>query len=555
MLDLLAADPDAVAEPWRAPASFWGGMTDAIADLSARSRRSSAPSLQRGRPRGARRRSADPRGEQVDPRAGHRCRASCPGTAGSSPSRCPRRSGSPRTMTTSCWAIPQSTVRRSPASPPMSGRHRITLMVDDPRPGFRPRRRRSPRRGARPRCASRSTRMPRGAPRPRYIGVRRSPLRTAGDSGFARAIVDRPRLRARRAHDVRGADRRSGRRHRIGRRTHPMDAEALRSRVCSTVAPRSFRACARSSRSNSSTAAARGRWSTPGPITPSPRLTAGSGLLAGHLFDGYRAFEARTGRGVRAGGRAQAAARHRHRPRRRVDRVRPACRIPPAAAVVAAGLRTLPREGAGECRPRCRGMPRAASRSATGYGSVIPRAARSRRARRHLSGSSRGTASSRPPRPTAGKDTHSCDEAALVTRIGGTWQNWGRSARCGRSASSRPATLEAVQRAVQGCGTAESARSRPSVRGTASLGSRSRQGAARSGRISSGIVSVDRGRARVRLLAGTRLHRDPRLLHSYGLAMAESRRHRSPVDLRRHLHGHTRHRARGSAASPRRSWA
>src|SRR5690242_6658110 len=34
MLDLLAAAPDAVAEPWRAPAPFWGGMTDAVAHLS-----------------------------------------------------------------------------------------------------------------------------------------------------------------------------------------------------------------------------------------------------------------------------------------------------------------------------------------------------------------------------------------------------------------------------------------------------------------------------------------------------------------------------------------
>lgn len=106
-----------------------------------------------------------------------------------------------------------------------------------------------------------------------------------------------------------------------------------------------------------------------------------------------------------------------------------------------------------------------------------------------------------------------------MTRIGGTWQNWGRSAKVRPQRVERPATPEAVQRAVQ-------AAARRNLKVKAVGAGHSFTGIAVAPGVLldladlSGIVSVDRGRARVRLLAGTRLHQIPRLLHPYGFAMA-----------------------------------
>ena len=87
---------------------------------------------------------------------------------------------------------------------------------------------------------------------------------------------------------------------------HPLDAAALARTSCSSVAPRSSPRCATSPRSSSSTAAAPARSSCTASDQAVTELTAGSGLLAGHLFDGYRAFDPGAGGGVRARGRAQA---------------------------------------------------------------------------------------------------------------------------------------------------------------------------------------------------------------------------------------------------------
>jgi len=106
-----------------------------------------------------------------------------------------------------------------------------------------------------------------------------------------------------------------------------------------------------------------------------------------------------------------------------------------------------------------------------------------------------------------------------VTRIGGTWQNWGRSAKVRPQRVERPASPEAVRRAVQ-------AAARRALRVKAVGAGHSFTGIAVAPGVLldledlSGIVSVDRERARVRLLAGTRLHQIPRLLRPYGLAMA-----------------------------------
>ena len=72
---------------------------------------------------------------------------------------------------------------------------------------------------------------------------------------------------------------------------HPLDAAAVRARAARASrrdrrrAARHRAARVRQRRRNGLARAARH------PIRPSPSSTAGSGLLAGHLFDGYRAFD------------------------------------------------------------------------------------------------------------------------------------------------------------------------------------------------------------------------------------------------------------------------
>lgn len=106
-----------------------------------------------------------------------------------------------------------------------------------------------------------------------------------------------------------------------------------------------------------------------------------------------------------------------------------------------------------------------------------------------------------------------------MTRIGGTWQNWGRSAKVRPQYVERPTTADAVQRSVQ-------AAARRNLKIKAVGAGHSFTGIAVAPGILldlsdlSGVVSVDRARSRVRLLAGTRLHQIPGLLRPYGLAMA-----------------------------------
>jgi FAD-linked oxidoreductase len=105
-----------------------------------------------------------------------------------------------------------------------------------------------------------------------------------------------------------------------------------------------------------------------------------------------------------------------------------------------------------------------------------------------------------------------------MTRMGGTWENWGRSAKVRPQHVERPATTDAVQRAVQ-------AAARRGLKVKAVGAGHSFTGIAVAPGVLidltdlSGIISVDRDRARVRMLAGTRLHRIPALLRRYGLAM------------------------------------
>jgi len=105
-----------------------------------------------------------------------------------------------------------------------------------------------------------------------------------------------------------------------------------------------------------------------------------------------------------------------------------------------------------------------------------------------------------------------------VTRPGGKWQNWGRSQHVRPQRVEYPASVAAVQRAV------EAARRR-GLRVKAVGAGHSFTGIAVAPGVLlelddlSGLVDVDVARSRARLLAGTRLHQIPGLLAPYGLAM------------------------------------
>lgn len=107
---------------------------------------------------------------------------------------------------------------------------------------------------------------------------------------------------------------------------------------------------------------------------------------------------------------------------------------------------------------------------------------------------------------------------AATTRPGGTWQNWGRTERIRPQTVECPSTIEAVRRAVRAA--AERGRAVKAVgAGHSFTGIAVAPGTLLELTELTGLVSVDRERSRVRLLAGTRLHRIPALLAPYGLAM------------------------------------
>lgn len=105
-----------------------------------------------------------------------------------------------------------------------------------------------------------------------------------------------------------------------------------------------------------------------------------------------------------------------------------------------------------------------------------------------------------------------------MTRPGGTWQNWARSAKVRPASVERPRTPEGVQRAVQAA-IAHNLSIKAVGAGHSFTGIAVAPGVLLELDDMQGLVSVDADRARVTLLAGTRLHRIPRLLAAYGLAM------------------------------------
>ncbi|MCR2809695.1 MULTISPECIES: D-arabinono-1,4-lactone oxidase [unclassified Microbacterium] len=105
-----------------------------------------------------------------------------------------------------------------------------------------------------------------------------------------------------------------------------------------------------------------------------------------------------------------------------------------------------------------------------------------------------------------------------MTRLGGTWHNWSRTETVRPQRVEAPASTAAVQRSVQ----AAAARGMPLKAvgaGHSFTGIALAPGVLLDLTDLTGLVSVDRDRARVTLRAGTRLHQVPKLLAPYGLAM------------------------------------
>lgn len=105
-----------------------------------------------------------------------------------------------------------------------------------------------------------------------------------------------------------------------------------------------------------------------------------------------------------------------------------------------------------------------------------------------------------------------------MTRIGGTWQNWGRSTSVRPVRVERPRSPEGVQRAVRAA-----ARQGLTIKavgaGHSFTGIAVAPGVLLELDDLQGLVAADVASGRVTLLAGTRLHRIPGLLARYGLAM------------------------------------
>lgn len=105
-----------------------------------------------------------------------------------------------------------------------------------------------------------------------------------------------------------------------------------------------------------------------------------------------------------------------------------------------------------------------------------------------------------------------------MTRPGGTWQNWGRSATIRPARVERPRTPEGVQRAVKAA-LSQGLTVKAVGAGHSFTGIAVAPGVLLELDDMQGLVSADRETGLVTLLAGTRLHRIPGLLAPYGLAM------------------------------------
>ncbi|PWC02935.1 D-arabinono-1,4-lactone oxidase [Agromyces badenianii] len=106
-----------------------------------------------------------------------------------------------------------------------------------------------------------------------------------------------------------------------------------------------------------------------------------------------------------------------------------------------------------------------------------------------------------------------------MTATGATWRNWGRTESVRPLRVERPATADAVQRAVVSA-AASGLRIKPVGSGHSFTGIAVAPGVQLDMTALSGVIDADIGTARVTLGAGTRLHELPALLAPYGLALA-----------------------------------
>ncbi|WP_341579718.1 D-arabinono-1,4-lactone oxidase [Microbacterium schleiferi] len=105
-----------------------------------------------------------------------------------------------------------------------------------------------------------------------------------------------------------------------------------------------------------------------------------------------------------------------------------------------------------------------------------------------------------------------------MTRPGGTWQNWGRSARVRPQSVEFPASADAVQRSVKAAIT-RGRRIKAVGAGHSFTGIAIAPDVLLDLTDLSGLMSIDHERRRVTLRAGTRLHQIPGILARHGLAM------------------------------------
>ncbi|WEG07600.1 D-arabinono-1,4-lactone oxidase [Microbacterium horticulturae] len=105
-----------------------------------------------------------------------------------------------------------------------------------------------------------------------------------------------------------------------------------------------------------------------------------------------------------------------------------------------------------------------------------------------------------------------------MTRPGGEWRNWGRSARIRPQRVEYPNSTDAVRRAVQSAARVGLAVKAVGA-GHSFTGIAAAPGVLLDLRDLSGVVRVDREREQVTLRAGTHLYSIPALLRPYGLAM------------------------------------
>lgn len=105
-----------------------------------------------------------------------------------------------------------------------------------------------------------------------------------------------------------------------------------------------------------------------------------------------------------------------------------------------------------------------------------------------------------------------------MTRIGGTWQNWGRCEQVRPQAVELPRTIPAVQRSVVAAAT-NGMRVKAVGSGHSFTGIAVATGVLLDLTQLSGLVSVDADRGYATFLAGTRLHQIPALLAPHGLGL------------------------------------